>query len=196
MVGRNFEVELGSKFRGLRSRVQDTTPLMERIGALMVSSIEKSFLEESRGGKRWPERGQNSNIVKNVAGLIEDLNKGGVVKSRRFDSRPVLKDTGFLARSIAFRVLDDTTMEVGTVAVDYARKQQEGGDVKIEISDRAADGIASLIRKRPELEGELGKLLNADVYQTQIKPRTFVSFEKKDELETTAETIRFFAKNL
>lgn len=80
------------------------------------------------GSVHWKDRGE-TDMVPNWPGVLADLEHGTTPKRHRFDARPVLRDTGRLKGSIAFRLIADHTVEVGT-RLPYAGVLHAGGESK------------------------------------------------------------------
>lgn len=137
-VMETFGGQIGGAGAAARSPID---PLLKATGLYMVGQVQRAFTDQRRGRVAWRERS-----VPNLAGIVRDLDEGGEIKSRRWDARPAVIDTGLLRGSIWFRRLTDGTVgiEVGTT-VPYARKQQEGGPTTIEIGARAQERIKALL---------------------------------------------------
>lgn len=91
------------KFFGLEKRLKNA------IGLDAVAFSQDSFRNQGLYKKgEWPAR-----KTPNLAGIWRDLNTGQQVKTRRFDPRPALVDTGALRNSITFHWYEDK-MKLGT----------------------------------------------------------------------------------
>ena len=170
------------------------TPLLKMIGAIAAGSAKKAFSAQKRGKIKWLQRGGGAgtpNQVKNMAGLLSDLARSGNVKSRRFQSRPAGIDTGTLRRSIAYRVLGDGAVEIGST-LPYASKMQEGGEISVEITPKIRTNLAKLLRKRTDLREELGWLFQADRYEAEQPARPFIIWTEDDQKKVVREVVRFF----
>src|SRR5688572_931544 len=112
----------GAKLVRIKRKLDNPSRALKMIGMLMVSESQGAFREQKFGTKSWSQRG-----IPNVMGIISDFAQGKKAPpARRFEGRPVLRDTGRLAASIAFRVVGNTSVEVGSV-VPYAGVHQKGG---------------------------------------------------------------------
>ncbi len=115
-----------------------------RIGALLVIRAQTAFDEQKRGDFEWPERG-----VPNVAGIVEDCERGGSIKERRFQERPAGIDTGRLRSSVAWEIVDESSVRVG-VNLDYGSLIQFGGLVEIDVTQNTIDCILAYAKDHPE----------------------------------------------
>lgn len=111
----------------IRGALADKRDLLEQVGALMEEESQQAFQRQRFGDFAWEPRYPNqSDPFINVAGALSDFAKGGnQPKSRRFQRRPALRDTGQLQRSIRSRVRSNDSVEVGT-NVEYAPFHQFG----------------------------------------------------------------------
>ena len=182
------EIDKGRKLRLVEDRVRNPGQVLARIGRMVANRAQAAFRLQKRGEDIWPPRG-----VPNIAGILSDLEKGSSVKKRRFDDRPAGVDTGRLRQSIAWTIIDSTTVEIGTV-VEYASKIQFGGEEVIPITKEMKDGLAKFIGEDPELSADLGFLLKADEYKVNIPPRPFVVVTVQDEEDIRTIVVASIAK--
>ena len=155
-------VEEGDALRAFGQSLADPRRALAGVGALLLARAQRAFREQ-RGpeGEDWAPR-----RVPNVLGIIADLDRGRIPPARRFQPRPALEDGGRLKRSIRFRVVGKSTVEIGS-NLDYARKHQFGAPpepvVSYAVTTRAKHALAApLKRKGPwsPYRMELGALLN------------------------------------
>ncbi len=148
----------GEKVRRIQASAESPTKALRQVGALLVASSQRAFKEQKWDGKEWEPRG-----AMNVYGIIADFYEGKrSPPARRFERRPVLRDTGRLASSIAFRVVGNDAVEIGS-NLPYASVHQDGGPIESKpITEQVQqlladwlDGAGSGYRKK------LGWLLNA-----------------------------------
>jgi len=131
-------VDIGRKLRAL-SGAADATPLLSKIGALMVIRTQRGFEEQRRGTSKWKERG-----VPNIMGILDDLDRGRDIPGRRFESRPALIDTGQLRNSMSFEVMGPRTVEFGSNKRGSGILHK-GGTVEKEITDDMKQRLAELL---------------------------------------------------
>jgi hypothetical protein len=160
---------------------------------MMVSSRQNSINVERRNGKRFPERGRSNSKVKNIAGLIEDVNNGGDPKSRRFEARPVLQDTGNLLGSIAFQIEGKDTVSAGT-KLEYAQTQVSGFGIEKQLTETGRQRLAEFLDKNTEYVSELGFLFRTGKYSAKVKARDFISFEEEELKEYDALAIEYMTR--
>lgn len=180
----------GAKIEGLEKRVENPEPMLKQIGAMMVAESQQAFREQAFGGKAWRARGPI-----NVFGIIADFAEGRrSPPDRRFQTRPALVDKGRLAASIAFRLVSQDTVEVGS-SLPYAQAHQAGEEVESEtitekVQDRLWDWLQSQGKDRKRA---LGWLLNAKFrgkrITTQVPKREFVGITKQT-IEDVKEVVR------
>lgn len=162
------EVREGDQVKLLLSGLGDTRRLLTKMGLLMVARAQQAFRDQRQyGGQPWPAR-----AVPNVAGIVADLAKGSGVKSRRFDPRPAVVDTGLLRQSITYRVASDS-VQVGSV-LPYFQLHQEGGTSRQTITDTVRTGLAKFLKQRPDLRSRLGFLFNVKELVTNVQKRPSV----------------------
>lgn len=184
------EFDRGDKIRGWEKRLDNPDKALKQIGALMVAESEYAFREQGMHDKRWPERAEV-----NVFGIIADLTLEGrnTPPKRRFDSRPALKDTGRLARSIAFRVVSTNAVEVGT-NLEYAAVHNFGGTVESKpITETVQKKLAKWLRgKGAKYRDKLGFLLSekmrGEKLEMDVPKRQFVGITKQT-IQDVAEAV-------
>lgn len=112
----------------VRRKLNGTRRLMGRIGTLVTVDSKRSFIRQRLGTIEWAQRypGLRKPFV-NIAGALADFIAGHTDPApSQFKDRPALLTTGALQRSIKSRVIDSTTVEVGSDK-PYAALHQEGG---------------------------------------------------------------------
>lgn len=136
--------------------------LLLRLAATTLAFSEKAFKQQKYGSEDWKPRYPNQTPPKiNVVGAIKDLMGDGEVKSRRFQDRPALTDTGELKRHLDFDVFTNE-FDI-TNNLPYAPLQQEGGESTIQLNQEFTkkDGkLSKFLKKNPQYSPKLGFLFN------------------------------------
>lgn len=168
----------GDKARRTQSALARPDQALRQIGAIAVAESQAAFAAQRHGNKSWRARS-----TPNVMGIIADFSAGRTPPGRRFDARPALRDTGALARSIAFQVRSPV-VEWGS-NLHYARLHQFGGTSR---SATITGTIRTklwkwLQRQSREIRVQLGWLLN-DKFRGQsitsrIPARPFVGITQR-----------------
>jgi phage gpG-like protein len=170
----------GDKMRRWRAKLTDPSDPLKQIGAMLVSASQRSFKDQGLGQDKWQPRAPI-----NVFGIISDFHAGKKKPpARRFETRPALKDTGALQKSIAFEVTGNT-VEVGS-NLPYASVHQFGGETEsLPITKKVrelmgewllkVDDDAVFERLGPLLEN---KMLGKTLKQT-VPARPFVGLTKE-----------------
>lgn len=151
------KVKKGRKIQRWVKALDNPQKALKQVGIMMVAESQRAFVEQKFGGQPWRER-----AVPNVMGIIADFAAGRTKpKSRRFDARPALMDTGSLAKSISYRIVSADTVEVGT-NLPYAPTLHSGGKVQSEpVTKKMQDAIWKWLKGEDrELRRSLGWLLN------------------------------------
>jgi phage gpG-like protein len=151
------QFEPGGKVQRIEANLDRPNAALKQIGALMVSESQQAFKAQKFGKDSWEARAPI-----NVYGIIADFAEGKKKPpDRRFERRPALRDTGRLAASIAFQVISDDTVEVGT-NLEYASVHQAGGRIESKkITPAVRKALWAWLKKQGrELKSELGFLLN------------------------------------
>lgn len=190
MARPKLELDEGRAIKALLGRIGSPAPFLKQAGVLLVARTQAAFQKQRRvPGKAWLARS-----VPNVAGIVADLARGSSVKSRRFDARPALVDTGQLRNSITFRVAGRTTVEVGT-RLPYASIHQTGGVSRQRITPRVLEGLAAFLKKRKDLSPVLGflfRLRDRDL-ETRVPARPFLNLAPEDRRDLVTLWTRFLA---
>lgn len=151
------EFDEGAKIGRWRDGLQNSAKALNAIGIMMVSESQRAFQEQRFGNDAWQPRS-----VPNIFGLLQDFADGrDEPKPRRFDARPALEDTGRLRMSIAHRVLNKSTVEVGS-NLPYAQVHHAGGETKsVKITQDLQDRLWKWLKSQGvDLRVRLGWLLN------------------------------------
>jgi phage gpG-like protein len=159
--------------------LEDAQPLLRGIGSYLVSQTVRGFAQQGRNGRNeWLPRS-----VPNRFGAISDLNKGPRIKSRRFEGRPALRDTGKLAQSITY-VVTGHAVFVGS-NLSYAKTQQEGGPISATLTGRGQENLRKWLGSSDAAQHEdsvpaLAKLLADPTLNSKAMARRFVVITDKD----------------
>ena len=192
----------------LRAALDNKRDALEIIGAILAQKSRDAFFNQALGEITWPERYPNQSAPKvNIAGVLEDLNKGSTIKGRRFDARPALKGVSNpgLSGSIDHQVIGPDTVQVGPT-IEYAGLMQLGGKSVQPVTPTAKAALRKWIAKR----GKAGKkdrakartpgtnplardvakpdpiakrlrfLLDVDQLETEVNPRPFLGIDDED----------------
>jgi len=160
----------------LADKLQRPREVMEAIGALMQGRAVAAFRQQRRGSKAWAPR-----MVPNVPGIVRDLNAGGFPKSRRFEPRPAVVDTGLLRNSITWAVgANGRSVTVGTT-VPYAATQNEGGSSDVTLTSGGRRQLTLWLR-RDESARELGIgwLFSKPTFTVNVRARPFLVIDRDD----------------
>lgn len=183
-LNRFVTYDKGTKIEALEDLGEESRSALDAIGALVVAKTQTAFKKQKRGRFNWPPRS-----VPSIHSILADLNAGRNARTRALDPRPALVSTSRLKKSIAHRVLSNTTVEIGTV-VPYALIHQEGGTSSTPITDRARKGIAKLIKRAPwkEHADALAPFIatKKKEHVSMIPKRTFLLVTPKDRKEMGA----------
>lgn len=148
-----------------------------RIGALLVIRAQTAFDEQRRGEVDWPERG-----VPNVAGIVSDCENGGSIKERRFQERPAGIDSGRLRATIAWEIVDESSVQAG-VNLDYASLIQFGGTVEVDVTQEVIDCIVDYLEDNPERDSITLRALirkGPHTFTMEVPPRPFIAVTDED----------------
>lgn len=175
MAKANFQK--GAKVERWEKAIDNPSGALTKIGALMVAESQRAFREQKHGRKAWKAR-----APVNVYGIIADFTKGSTPPRRRFETRPVLHDTGRLARSVAFKV-SGNFVEVGT-NLDYASVHNFGGPIESQpITKAVQEALNKWLKPKDKgLKKSLGWLLNkkytGETLTGEVSARRFVGITK------------------
>ena len=158
--------------------------ILKQIGWLLAAQAQRAFKDEQFGGYKWPARYPNQTAPKiNVAGTLRDLKEGGRPKARRFEDRPVLRDTGILFKSInpnqSVKVNEGqaaVTVGVFGPAQQYAGVHQFGGESEIGIDHSTKVRLLGFLTtpKGKPFRKKLTFLFDLDVLRTKVNQRPFL----------------------
>ncbi len=176
----------------LRGAVSNPRPILERIGAIGVAGSQQAFEDEKLGEWVWPERYPNqSEPFINIAGAVADFASGrSEPLPRRFDRRPVLRDTGELLGSLNWRVTGDDSVEWGSTK-EYAAAHQFGLTTSQPMDEATRKRMATWLLTEdgdPYIK-KLTPLLNMTELETDIVQRPFlgVTAQMEDDIQETVE---------
>ena len=166
-------------FLRLQKQLENPEKLLRPIGMLLLADSQKAFKEQRLGDIIWPERYPAQSPPKvNVAGIVDDFNKGRKnPPRRRFEGRPALKDTGALRRSLtaakAVKV-QGFVIQVGS-SLEYAKRAHDGGVSKQPVGEKTKDLLEAFLKKKKNFQyhGQLGFLFGVDELRTKVRPRPF-----------------------
>lgn len=119
----------GSRFRALRTGLEDPRFVLEGIGALLVKESGRAFQEERMGKVRWKNREETGMVPNWPAILGHFAEKSSAPPMRMFERGNTLQGTGFsggLIGSFNWQVLNQDTVEAGTKKT-YAGVLHSGG---------------------------------------------------------------------
>ena len=168
----------GDKMRRIGRNLVNPKAALKQIGAMMVAESQRAFKVQKRGKHKWAARAPI-----NVYGIIADFHQGKrTPPNRRFESRPVLRDTGRLAASISFQLRGRMVVEAGT-NLGYANTLHRGGKIASKpITAQVKDLLGRWLKgKGSEYAGRLGFLLNkrdGEVLTGKVEARPIVAITK------------------
>jgi phage gpG-like protein len=170
----------GAKIRRWERNLEHPEAALKQIGAMMVAESQRAFKDQRFGKKAWQPRG-----AINVFGIIADFAAGKKSPpARRFERRPALRDTNALAQSIAFRLVGNDAVEVGSNK-DYAGVHKTGGQVESKpITEALQKALWQWLRRQPKpMQDKLGWLLNKHLIGKTLKmkvpARPFIGITKE-----------------
>ncbi len=127
--------EEGKHLARIRGLLTNTRSVLEAIGAMITRQSGDAFRKQRMGREHWAPR-----MTPNVPGIIHDFTLGrSAPPERRFVDRPVLHDTGALAKSVTWRVVGTSIVEVGS-NLPYANVLHAGGTSHSDIITREVQG--------------------------------------------------------
>jgi phage gpG-like protein len=127
-AGDGFEAfDQGARMRRLSSSLEDPRWILTGIGALLLSASQRAFREEKMGKIKWKTRDETK-MVPNWPAIVGHFStKASAPPARNFHGQHTLTGTGRLRGSMAFRLVGEDTVEVGS-NVPYAKALHEGGE--------------------------------------------------------------------
>lgn len=174
------EFRRGAKIERWERNLRRPVAALKQIGVIMVAESVEAFDRQGLGDEKWEPRAPI-----NVYGILADFAAGKKAPpARRFQRTPVLRDTGRLASSIDYQVLNNMTVEVGS-SLDYASVHQYGGDIEsVPITAAVRIALWAWLRGAGrEYKAELGWLLNKKFIDQTLKgevpARPFVGITKQ-----------------
>jgi len=154
-------------------KISDPSELLDRIGLVLVSQIQRGF---DQGGlvEKWAPT-----MVPNVPAIAKRISEGKSVPDRYLggDKKPLI-DTGHLRRSISHKVIGQVLF-IGT-NVEYGKVHQEGGVSTVESkipdlleqgNETAEKAIKKVAKSFPTTASFLRKKRNITV---KVKKRPFL----------------------
>lgn len=170
----------GRKLSGMSRQLEKPTDALKQVGVIVTASSRQAFRDQSFDGQKWRDR-----AVPNIFGALEDFDTGRASpKPRRFDARPALVDTGTLRRSIAHRIVDKRTVEIGTT-LDYAQTHNAGEESEsVTITESIQKKLAKWLRGAgQEWRGKMGFLLGerytGERLKMRVPERRFIGITKQ-----------------
>ncbi len=111
----------------IAERIRNSRRLLKQIGTLLVRDSRQAFQDQRFGDFEWrPTYPRQKAPTLNVAWTLKDfLNGRKKPNSRRFANRPAGVATGEEPWQVAYKTLDDETIELGT-AMEGAEGMQTG----------------------------------------------------------------------
>ena len=174
------DFEKGAKIERWEKNLDSPDVALRQVGALMVAESQRSFRDQKFGEDAWAPRGKI-----NVFGIIADFYEGKKSPpARRFESRPVLRDTGRLAASISFRMAGVDIVEVGS-NLPYAPVLHHGGEIESKpINEQVRTALNEWLKSKGRpYRKQLGWLLNkkyeGKTLKGQVPPRPIVGITKQ-----------------
>lgn len=175
----------------VQRELDDTGPLMKKLGIRMLAESQEAFKEQRLGDFRWPEKypTQEEPFI-NIAGALEDFNDGrSAPQPRQFRRRPALVSSGDMLNSLSYEVLGPTEVQEGTnkkskTGESYPAKQQAGGKSRIDLTDTGVEKAKAWlftkygkVRKgKLEFAQKLAHSIRTKIYVVRIYARPFVGF--------------------
>ena len=174
-------------FVKLREALDDTTDVMERIGAILEASTDEAFDDQKFGDFVWPEQYPNqADPFVNLAGLISDFADGATEpKARRLTRKPALIDTGALSKSFKSRVLSNRLVEIGSTH-PAAATHQWGLVSSQSLAQDTKNRIAKWVLKQDkDMKKKIAPLLMPSVtgWDTQVAQRPMIGVTREAEVD-------------
>lgn len=148
----------GDKYRLWLKNIQDPQRAIKQIGVIMEAESAEAFRNQKHGKTSWKPRGEI-----NIYGIIADFAKGARnPPARRFETTPVLIDTGHLRQSIKANPVGKFAVKIGS-NVEYAPVHQLGGDIESEkITETVQSALSNWLKRKSDanLTEKLGWLLS------------------------------------
>lgn len=169
----------GEKLRRWLRSLDRPQRALKQIGVLMVAESTASFKKQQFGRKKWQARAPI-----NVYGIIADLTISKKPPSRRFDTRPALRDTGQMSRTIDFDMLGAKEIEVGS-NLPYSGVLNFGGAIESEpITQTVQSRLARWLRTQTAaIQKKLAWLgmpsMTGKTLKGEVPSRPFVGFSKQ-----------------
>lgn len=162
------EFEKGAKVERWERNLERPEAALRQVGALMVAESQRAFRDQKLGDAPWEPR-----APVNVFGIVADFHAGKKSPpQRRFESRPALRDTGRLAQSVAFKLVGQDVVEVGS-NLPYAGTLHKGGEVESKpITDQVRQALGRWLKGAgSKHRARLGWILNRKFAGKQLKQK-------------------------
>lgn len=159
----------GAKMERFQKNLSNPTRVLKQIGILAIAEFQEAFVLQRLGREAWAPR-----AVPNRFGIIADFAAGSTPPDRRFDSRPVLKDTaggGGMSASFGME-LGRNTVTIGNSKL-YAAAHHLGLEVESEeITEDVQTKLAEWLEgQSAERNQQLGHLLSKRLTGTKLKTK-------------------------
>lgn len=173
----------------------DPREILDRVARVLQRSTRDAFRSQRYGKWRWPEvyEGSKGPFI-NVAGALVDFNEGASApRTRQFQRRPALIDSGDLRASVHTRATGPLTLEQWSTRSD-ARAHMDGQPVVIPVTEQAKRGIASWLFEQGNTDytPKLNHLLKKEKYIVKLHPRPFMGMTDDLKMELEDAITRFF----
>jgi len=165
----------GRKLKRLDNLLKDRRKVLAALGTVIARDARNAFKMQGIGPFKWKARS-----VPSVAGIVDDMTRSSTPRSRRFEPRPALLNTGRLQKSIAHRVIGKEAVIIGT-NVGYGKTHQQGGISSIKVTDKAKKNLKKFLNtgRGKKLRDKLGFLFGKSILRVKVPKRTFLLVTKK-----------------
>lgn len=166
-ISMSYEIKNDEKVKALLkkagNKAKDLKIPLKRCGILMMRSIDKNFRAEGRP-KRWAPLSPMTIAMRRKKGR----------------GAKILQDTGMGKGSIAYEVVSNQEVQIGT-PLDYMRIHQEGGSIKIPARDIYPVNAKVLHWVDPNTgEDVFAMHVHQDERMAKIPQRKFLLFQEED----------------
>lgn len=159
----------------LKRALQNPRAALGEIGVILQRTSERAFVDQALGTIAWDEPYGGREPFVNVASALKAFNEGRRQPPPRSFRKRALEQSGDLSRSIAFDVVDDRTVVVGSSKL-YAGLQQRGGRSEVRITKAGQKGLAKWLntKRGAKYEPVLGGFVKRQRHQIRVRPRPFI----------------------